>query len=140
MPKNKMTLAEFAKLTKQKVQSKYRNVKTVIDGITFSSKREASRYSELKILEKAGHIKNLKLQKRYCLLKPFEDKFGTRHRGAFYICDFAYSRVSDGRLEAVAEDVKGYDKNKQKFITTPLFQLKMKLFIRKYPYIKFEIV
>ena len=41
--------------------NKYRNRKTVVDGITFDSKREAERYMELKLLEQAG------------LRSPFED-------------------------------------------------------------------
>ena len=43
---------------------KYRSKRTVIDGITFDSKKEANRYCELKLLEKSGEIKNLDLQKK----------------------------------------------------------------------------
>ncbi|MDD3747626.1 MAG: DUF1064 domain-containing protein, partial [Anaerostipes sp.] len=42
--------------------SKYGARKTVIDGITFDSKREAKRYQELKLLEQAGEISYLELQ------------------------------------------------------------------------------
>ena len=42
--------------------NKYRNKKTVIDGIRFDSKREAERYSELKLMEKANMISGLQLQ------------------------------------------------------------------------------
>lgn len=38
---------------------KYHNRKTVIDGITFDSAKEARRYMELKLLERAGEISNL---------------------------------------------------------------------------------
>ena len=38
---------------------KYRSKRTVIDGITFDSKKEANRYCELKLLEKSGEIKIL---------------------------------------------------------------------------------
>jgi len=34
--------------------SKYNSKKTTIDGILFQSKKEAERYTELKLLEKAG--------------------------------------------------------------------------------------
>ena len=44
--------------------SKYRNVKTEVDGILFASKKEARRYSELKLLERAGEIAHLELQPR----------------------------------------------------------------------------
>ena len=47
---------------------KYRSKRTVVDGITFDSKKEANRYCELKLLEKSGEIKNLELQKKYILI------------------------------------------------------------------------
>ena len=40
-------------------QNKYGNEKTVVDGITFASRKEASRWQELKMLEKAGEITGL---------------------------------------------------------------------------------
>lgn len=43
-------------------KSKYGAVKTEVDGIKFDSKREASRYQELRLLEQAGEITNLLLQ------------------------------------------------------------------------------
>ena len=45
--------------------AKYNNIKTVIDGIIFDSKKEAKRYSELKLLEKAGLIGSLQLQVKF---------------------------------------------------------------------------
>ena len=48
-------------------RNKYGARKTVIDGITFDSKREAIRYQELKLLERAGEIKDLELQPKYIL-------------------------------------------------------------------------
>ena len=50
--------------------TKYRAIKTVVDGITFDSKKEAKRYSELKIMEKAGIIATLRLQPEFkCMVK-----------------------------------------------------------------------
>ena len=49
-------------------KSKYHSRKQTIDGYVFASKREAQRYSELKMLEKAGEISNLELQKRFELI------------------------------------------------------------------------
>ena len=40
--------------------SKYHSVKTVVNGIVFDSKKEAKRYYELLLLEKAGEIHDLK--------------------------------------------------------------------------------
>ena len=46
---------------------KYRNIKTEIDGIKFDSKKEAKRYSELKMLESTSAINQLELQPQFPL-------------------------------------------------------------------------
>ena len=43
--------------------NKYFNKKVIVDGIKFDSKKEANRFNELKLLKKAGIIKELELQK-----------------------------------------------------------------------------
>ena len=48
---------------------KYGNKKVIVDGITFDSRREARRYRELKLLERAGQIQNLELQKEFELIQ-----------------------------------------------------------------------
>ena len=45
---------------------KYNARKTVVDGIKFDSKKEAARYSELKLMEKAGEIYNLITSRKNC--------------------------------------------------------------------------
>lgn len=47
--------------------SKYHAVPTVVDNVRFASKREAARYGELKLLVKAGRVRNLKLHPRFAL-------------------------------------------------------------------------
>lgn len=90
--------------------SKYNAVKTIVDGITFDSKREAARYGELKLLEKAGFIRNLELQPQ------FEFKLNSDGPVLFrYKADFRYFEGS----VRVAEDVKG--------VETAVFKLKRKL-------------
>ena len=42
--------------------TKYKAKKTVVDGITFDSMKEAKRYGVLKMMEKSGVIRNLELQ------------------------------------------------------------------------------
>ncbi len=79
-------------------KSKYRNVPTEIDGIRFASKREAKRYSQLKLLERAGEIKALRLQPRYPLAV-------NGMHVATYVADFEYVESGTGRL--VTEDSKG---------------------------------
>lgn len=84
--------------------NKYRNVPTVVDGKKFDSKREAARYVELKLLERAGVIKDLKLQ------VPFE----FRHNDVLicrYLADFTYlelTRNGGPKWVATVEDCKGH--------------------------------
>ena len=87
---------------KRAATSKYRAVPTVVDGIRFASKAEARRFSELKLLEKAGEIAGLCLQPQYDL------HVGGTKIGA-YRADFEYSRKHRNpvRWEHVIEDVKG---------------------------------
>lgn len=88
----------------RKVRSKYGAVKTQVDGITFASKREAARYVELKALEKAGHISDLRLQPSYELVPAiFLD--GKKQRPVRYLADFRYV---DHLGETIVEDVKGH--------------------------------
>jgi hypothetical protein len=88
--------------------TKYAAVRTTIDGVTFASKKEATRYKQLKLLEKGKVISNLQLQPRYpCKIN-----------GALictYVGDFSYTE--NGKF--VLEDVKG--------ILTPVYRLKKKL-------------
>lgn len=80
-------------------RSKYRNRKTTVDGITFHSKREAKRYGELKLLEKAGKITELTLQPKFEFIVNGV-KIGT------YTADFWYRPA--GEINAVIEDAKGF--------------------------------
>ena len=47
--------------------TKYNNKKVVLNGITFDSQKEARRYRDLSLLERAGEIKGLELQKAFIL-------------------------------------------------------------------------
>lgn len=78
--------------------SKYKNRKTVINGIEFDSVKEARRYMELKLLERAGEISNLQRQVKYELIP----KCG-KERSVTYIADFVYREKGN----TVVEDVKG---------------------------------
>lgn len=100
-------------------RSKYHAKKTVVDGITFDSKREADRYLVLKSMEEDGAIENLRRQVRYELIPAF-DVDGRHCRPVFYVADFVY--VEDGK--EVVEDVKG--------MRTDVYRLKSKLFARRY--------
>ena len=47
---------------------KYKNVKTIINGITFDSKKEANFYGLLRLKEKAKLIDKFEMQVRYDLV------------------------------------------------------------------------
>lgn len=100
-----------------KKTSKYRAKKVIVDGIEFHSKKEANRYSELKILERAGEIENLQLQVPFVIIpaqyqeetvitKRGKEKIQKKlvERKTTYVADFVYTK--DG--EMIVEDVKGY--------------------------------
>ncbi len=79
------------------MKSKYRAIRTEVDGHKFPSLKEAKRYGQLKMLQLAGEIGNLRLQ------VPYELNPG----GTFsykYIADFVY--IENGK--EVVEDCKGY--------------------------------
>lgn len=99
--------------------NKYHAKKTVVDGMTFDSRREADRYIVLKSMEEDGAIEDLRRQVRYELVPAF-DVDGRHYRPVFYVADFVY--VEDGK--EVVEDVKG--------MKTDAYRLKSKLFARRY--------
>ncbi len=84
--------------TKAEKKSKYKNQKVTIEGVTFDSKREAGRYSALKMMERAGLITNLRRQVKYQLNEG--GKFSLS-----YVADFVYL---DDKGNEIVEDSKGY--------------------------------
>ncbi len=87
--------------------SKYNSKKTVVDGQTFDSKKEARRYQELLLLEKAGEIQNLSRQVKFVLIPSQRDENGkVVERECSYKADFTYEE--EGGIKTVVEDVKGY--------------------------------
>lgn len=97
--------------------SKYKAVRTFFDNQWFDSKREAERWAELQITQRAGIIRDLKRQ------VPF-DLFGCELRDkkpvkiCRYLADFVYQECGTGRI--VIEDSKG--------VKTRDYVLKKKLF------------
>ena len=85
---------------------KYRNQKVQVDGITFDSKKEAARWAELKLLERAGEISFLERQPSFVLI-PKQTRDGKLvERQLVYKADFSYQDNKTG--ETVVEDVKGF--------------------------------
>ena len=93
--------------------SKYGNRKVKRDGMVFDSKREADRWNELKLLEKAGEIYGLKRQVEFVLLDKQYSKTEFTKRGKprvaekklSYVADFTYFNKDH---EYIVEDAKGF--------------------------------
>lgn len=115
---------------------KYGNTKITVDGIQFDSKREAARYQELKLLERAGVISFFQRQTKFQLIPDQHapsnavytkgPRKGQRKPGKLlehecsYIADFCY--IQNG--ETVVEDAKGY--------RTEVYRIKKKLMLERY--------
>ena len=106
------------------MKSKYRNKKTVVNSITFDSKKEALRYSNLDLLERSGVISDLTLQPKFEIVPQHKFNGKTQAKRS-YIADFKYTK--DG--VEIVEDVKGF--------LTPMYKLKRALFLTQYPQYKF---
>ncbi|MCA0276281.1 MAG: DUF1064 domain-containing protein [Proteobacteria bacterium] len=115
----RMTAAEFreeraADEAKRK-RNKFGARKTTVDGITFDSKAEATRWAVLKLQERLGLISNLRRQVWHSL-QAANGAVACRYRADFDYVD------ADGN--PVTEDSKGY--------VTRDFKIKAKLFKEQY--------
>lgn len=104
--------------------NKYRNKKVQVDMYEFDSIKESKRYKELKLLERAGKINNLELQKKYLLIPKQKDE-----RAVSYIADFYY--IENNR--EIVEDVKSKITSKKTD-----YIIKRKLFKERYKNIEFR--
>lgn len=95
--------------------NKYRNVPTIVDGVRFDSKAEASRYNELKLLLRAGKISDFKYTRSELTYRVVI----SGKKICDYIADFAYRDNATGLV--VVEDVKS------SITRTPVYKLKKKL-------------
>ena len=89
-------------------KSKYGAKPMVVDGIRFDSTKEARRYRELRLLEKAGHIRDLELQPRFPIVVVEVGRPGDVVRElktcGYYTADFRY--VDAETAAVIVEDVK----------------------------------
>jgi hypothetical protein len=99
------------------MRNKYQAIKTQVNGIEFDSRKEARRYQELLLLQRAGVIRDLKMQVKYVLIPAqYEtyERYGKKgqrlkdgqrvlEKECSYIADFVYE---ENGIEAV-EDTKG---------------------------------
>ena len=98
-------------------KSKFGNVLTSYNGKTFDSKREAERYQELKLLERAGEITALMTQVPF-LIEPANRK----NRAVKYRADFVYLDCRTNKW--VVEDAKGFK--------TSVYKIKKKSMFNRY--------
>lgn len=91
-------------------RNKFNAVRTEVDGVTFASKREAARYGELKMLQRAGEISRLELQPEFPIIMNGK-------KCAVYKADFCYRA---GKAHVI-EDVKA------PATKTAVYRLKKKL-------------
>ena len=109
-----------------KKSNKYQAQKIEVDGFRFDSKKEAARYGELKLLQMAGEISDLKVHPKYKLEIDGQ-------KICEYWADFEYlAKDDDGLLirqdysgfwRLVVEDVKGMKKG----AAWKIFRIKAKL-------------
>lgn len=98
-------------------KNKYGAKKVILpDGQKFDSKKEYHRWCELKLLERAGVISNLRRQVKFELI-PKQDG----ESACNYVADFVYTE-EDGKT--VVEDCKG--------VRTDAYIIKRKLFQWRY--------
>ena len=107
------TKADLARVTTKTVApQKFRNTKVPFDGYVFDSKRECSRYQELRLLEKAKQGE----------LQEVHQEFTIRVNGVFiglYHDDFTWLDFSTGQVR--------YEDVKSKATKTEAYQLRKKL-------------
>lgn len=102
--------------------SKYKNKKTIVEGIEFDSKKEAEYYLRYKTLEKFGKIKNLVLQEKFPFIingvpVVIRSERYPKGRTTSYRADFSFFDIESGAWRVV--DIKG--------VQTDLFKLKRAL-------------
>lgn len=107
--------------------------RTYKDGTIFASKREMERWEYLLLLQRAGEIKDLRMQTPFVLQEAFEHHQWGPIQKLYYVSDFDYINVSYRKgLEGkyIVEDSKGG-------VLTSIYKLKKRILLRKYPEILF---
>lgn len=97
--------------------SKYHNRKVTQGGETFDSVKEYRRFCELRLLERAGAVTDLRRQVRFELIPAQRVDGKVAERACSYVADFVY--MENG--QQVVEDAKG--------MRTQEYRLKRKLML-----------
>ena len=121
-------------------KSKYGSRRVTVDGIVFDSQKEANRFRELRLMERAGYIIKLQRQTKFVLIPTQREPSGKvysrgekkgqpkpgkiiEHEVAYY-ADFTYWKKADNDWTYVVEDVKG--------VRTEVYKIKRKLMLERY--------
>lgn len=107
---------------------KYGNAITEVDGIRFDSRKEAKYYEDLLWQQRTGAVKSIELQPEF-VLQPAYEVAGRKIRPIIYKADFKVTEA-DGHVYYV--DTKG--------MKTPVYLLKKKMLLYKFPDIDFREV
>ena len=108
--------------------NKYKNKKTIVDGIKFDSEMESHYYIYLKHLKEIGEVVDFEIQPTFLLQEGFNLN-GKRIRAITYKSDFKVI-YKDGHEEVI--DVKGK--------LTEEFKIKRKMLFYRYRDINFKCV
>lgn len=108
---DRMTAAEYLASIGQSpvpgaTPAKYHNERVATDDGDFDSKAEAARWADLKIMQRAGQIKDLERQVRIPLHGQNGPLLGENGRPRVYVADFTYFDCALG--VPVIEDRKGF--------------------------------
>ena len=107
----KRRLAELTQATPKR-ESKYNAKPTdriLPNGevIKFDSKKEAAYFDQLKSLETAGVVKDIRLQVQFLLKPAYTDgTTGERYRAINYLADFTFYRLDEGEWKYHIVDTK----------------------------------
>ena len=104
---------------REKRGQKYGNTKVTDGGNKFDSKAEQKRWQYLALLERAGEIRELRMQVPFVLIPAQVSPDGSKIKPTVYVADFTYI---DGNGELVVEDPKG--------CSTPEWKIKRKLMLQ----------
>lgn len=139
-PRQKINKRSRGKQPKR--QNKYRAkpvVRETLDGkkLRFDSEKEANRYWNLCLRERAGEIRNLQRQVTYVLI-PRQYTEAVKERELKYIADAVYEeRGIGGTWNLVVEDVKGYRNPRD--AAYRVFAIKRKLMLYRYGIVVREV-
>ena len=84
--------------------TKYKSRKVTVNGVVFDSRKEANRWCELALLQKAGQVTDLQRQVKYELIPSQRIDGKVAERACTYVADFVYRENG----KTVVEDTKGF--------------------------------